>query len=306
MELGRVGSDFAKNGKTGLYLVRDPISDKSPGTRMMDIVFVHGLNGHCINSWKDKGAYWPQDLLPAKLPQARIMTFQYDAKVIGNMSTGGVEDTAKQLLNSLEQARIKQDANPIVFVVHSLGGIVIKQMLTTANNSSSGTQGAIGKCTKGIVFFGTPHRGSESASWATIINKISSAVLYRVDSRLVATLQSDSKDLLAISEAFRDLAKDYAIVTFYEQHIHPVTGDLIVEKSSAIMGVLHEDVLMLSGNHSSMCKFTPGDPRFNTVWWSIRKATEGPPAIRREGRRTLRLKERKGENAEIGGTATEV
>jgi len=62
---------------------------------------------------------------------------------------------------------------------------------------------------------------------------------------------------------------------------------------SAIIGVVHEDVLMLGGNHSSMCKFEPGDPRFDTAWWSIKKAAEGPSALRREGRRTLRIKEKK-------------
>lgn len=50
---------------------------------------------------------------------------------------------------------------------------------------------------------------------------------------------------------------------------------------------------MLGGDHSSMCKFVDGDPRFDTVWWYIKRAAEGPAALRREGRRTKRERERK-------------
>ncbi len=58
------------------------------------------------------------------------------------------------------------------------------------------------------------------------------------------------------------------------------------------MGLVHEDILMLGGNHSTMCKFEVGDPRFDTAWWYIKRAAEGPSALRREGRRTVRLRER--------------
>lgn len=71
------------------------------------VVAIHGINGHCVNSWTNakSGTYWLRDLLPEKLPLARIMTFQYDAKVLGNKSTYGIRDIAAQLLNELVQCR---------------------------------------------------------------------------------------------------------------------------------------------------------------------------------------------------------
>lgn len=53
------------------------------------IVFVHGPRGHLENTWKAECTLypWPQTLLPGKIPNARILTFGYDATVtdIGSM-----------------------------------------------------------------------------------------------------------------------------------------------------------------------------------------------------------------------------
>lgn len=49
------------------------------------------------------------------------------------------------------------------------------------------------------------------------------------------------------------------------------------------MGFAHEEVMMLGGDHSSMCKFSRGDPRFETVCMFIRSAAKSPPAFRGKG-----------------------
>jgi len=106
-------------------------------------VFVHGLNGHCWETWRNadnssskskwrkgagEGVFWPVDLLPGKIENARIMTYQYESKVLCNKSTGSLSDTAGQLVRLLQEARaILGSRGPVVFVVHSLGGIVAKK-----------------------------------------------------------------------------------------------------------------------------------------------------------------------------------
>lgn len=54
------------------------------GDPTVDIVFVHGLNGHPKDSWTSKsGCFWPVDLLPDVLAplRPRILTYGYNANV---------------------------------------------------------------------------------------------------------------------------------------------------------------------------------------------------------------------------------
>lgn len=54
------------------------------GDPTVDIVFVHGLNGHPHDSWTSKsGCFWPVDLLPDVLAplRPRILTYGYNANV---------------------------------------------------------------------------------------------------------------------------------------------------------------------------------------------------------------------------------
>jgi len=50
---------------------------------------------------------WPQAFLPQKIPQARILTFGYDATIIGLRSISGnrLGDHAKNLLAALATLR---------------------------------------------------------------------------------------------------------------------------------------------------------------------------------------------------------
>ena len=45
---------------------------------------MHGLNGHREKSWTDEQTrtMWLRDLLPIQVPNARIMTFGYDADTL--------------------------------------------------------------------------------------------------------------------------------------------------------------------------------------------------------------------------------
>ena len=45
---------------------------------------MHGLNGHRETSWTDdkSGILWLRDLLPDRYPNARILTFGYDADTL--------------------------------------------------------------------------------------------------------------------------------------------------------------------------------------------------------------------------------
>src|SRR5271154_3149064 len=67
----------------------------SPPDAQVDIVFVHGLNGHPHHTWATEtpATFWPADLLPRALEhqRCRILTYGYDANV-GTFTDGASKD----------------------------------------------------------------------------------------------------------------------------------------------------------------------------------------------------------------------
>ncbi|KAK3380832.1 hypothetical protein B0H63DRAFT_397379 [Podospora didyma] len=119
-----------------------------------------------------KRVFWPYDLLRHDLPNARILTYGYDTHIkhmfLGEQSNSSVYDVAWNFLVALEAERRSNPSRPVIFVAHSLGGIVVKEML----RRSSGCQlyqphlHDIFLSTRGIVFFGIPHGGADPRGMA--------------------------------------------------------------------------------------------------------------------------------------------
>jgi ankyrin repeat domain-containing protein 50 len=78
---------------------------------------------------------------------------------------------------------------------------------------------------KGVVFLGTPHRGSGIAEMATILGNIANAAFYStggrlfnkgVNTTLLQNLTRNSSQLNSIGSVFTKRAVALKIVTFYE------------------------------------------------------------------------------------------
>ena len=72
------------------------------------IVAVHGLDGHLEKSWTaDNGVLWLRDLLPERIPHARILTYGYDAYTRGRdrLAKESLHDLANDLVSSLATER---------------------------------------------------------------------------------------------------------------------------------------------------------------------------------------------------------
>ena len=67
----------------------------SPADPLVDVVLVHGLNGHPYNTWATKkpDVFWPADLLPqdTRPERCRILSYGYDANV-GVFTDGASRD----------------------------------------------------------------------------------------------------------------------------------------------------------------------------------------------------------------------
>lgn len=115
-----------------------------------------------------KDVFWPRDLLKDDVPKARIMTFGYNTKVTQGYQAahqGNIFSHARDLLYELEEKRRKVADRDLVFMSHSLGGILVKEVLRRSQADPDTKIQKIFTSTTGIFFFGTPHRGSKN--WAS-------------------------------------------------------------------------------------------------------------------------------------------
>jgi hypothetical protein len=83
-----------------------------------------------MTTWTaENGKLWLQDFLPSQLPSARIMSFGYNSDTALSNAVTDIDDVASMLLFRLNLSRKHEDERkrPIVFISHSLGGIVVKK-----------------------------------------------------------------------------------------------------------------------------------------------------------------------------------
>ncbi|KFG80287.1 hypothetical protein MANI_027426 [Metarhizium anisopliae] len=233
----------------------------------IDILFVHGLRGHRENTWKAKDASepWPQALLPVEIPNARILTFGYDAAVtdVGSMvSQSTIAGHSGNLLSALATHRRKNATDrPIIFVCHSLGGLVCQDALSYANQSDEPHLKQVLHCTCGMIFLGTPHHGSALATWAKALAE-AFKILHQTNSDILAVLKKDSEVLARVQSAFHilmrlrkdpsELGPKINITCFYEELAVLGVGQVVPKDSAIIPGYTS---IGIHGNHMDMTKF---------------------------------------------------
>ena len=111
------------------YVFWSPVLLKARLSNFISVIFIHGPQGHATRTWTASKVCWPKDLLPKSLPYARIMTFGYNT-LETNEPPLRIRDLAKILLDSLTNNRrlTKAVTRPLIFVAHSLGGLIVKEV----------------------------------------------------------------------------------------------------------------------------------------------------------------------------------
>ncbi|KAL7269854.1 hypothetical protein RUND412_007460 [Rhizina undulata] len=257
----------------------------------VDIVAVHGLRGHAYRTWTALGeenngkrdVEWLKELLPREVPNARILTYGYDsdpAKLFdkGPASTNMILDHAKSLVTALHyfRRRPKESKRPIIFICHSLGGIVVKRALIYSagcNLSHNIQYRSIKISTHGIIFMGTPHAGSELAKWGKMAEKLIRVALPKkwvdANNKLIKALDSNSETLLNITDNFLGISNDFKLFFFYEELRTEIPGfghEMVVERTSAVPTALpNVGSAPIHATHSKMCKFYD----VNSPGWDI-------------------------------------
>ncbi|KAI1076580.1 hypothetical protein F5B20DRAFT_555609 [Whalleya microplaca] len=257
------GTVSAKGPSKPDYGLHTIVPKDAQAVDCVDIVAIHGLNGHYRSTWTDEDTdvNWLADIIPEIVPKARIMSFWYNSILQFSKSTSDISDFGDQLLEGLSAQRKNpvESERPIIFICHSLGGLVFKQAFIRAQESKSyiGLKNKFG----GVMFFGTPHRGSQLASWASIIAKILKSASFGTTTnlQLAEDLEPQSRILDYISASFRNQSSNLRIISCYETLKMDFLNCVVVEKNSATLGISTETVISLERDHRTMCRFSDID-----------------------------------------------
>ncbi|KAK3307268.1 uncharacterized protein B0T15DRAFT_414325, partial [Chaetomium strumarium] len=249
----------------------------------VDIVFVHGLTGDREKTWTARGASepWPKALLPSELPTARVLTFGYDAYVAdwrGIVSQNRIGNHAWNLLTSLATYRERDETNerPIVFVCHSLGGLVCEDALVTSRQRPEKHLRNILQSTRAIAFLGTPHHGAGLARWAELLSRYVGLVK-QTNTKIVAVLRQESEMLARIQDSFHTMViarskegqRQINITCFFEELPLLGVGQVVPQHSAILPGYIP---IGIHSNHMDMARFASADdPGFTAVCGELRR-----------------------------------
>lgn len=185
-----------------------PVSD--PDDADMDIVVVPGLGGHALGSFRsaDGLSSWPRDFAPVDIPRARFITYGYDTASNASHSNQGVRGLARTLLDRLAilRRRTQTQQRPLLFICHSLGGVVLKEALVMSSKATEPEQKEwleVIKVTYGLVFMGVPNLGLRHRQLTTMVmGQLNEAIVVDL---LVKSDEEESQFLKYLTREFSEL-----------------------------------------------------------------------------------------------------
>lgn len=180
----------------------------SPSTAQIDIVFVHGLAGDGISTWVSPAAI---DSFPEWVAHdfgtTAVWSLHYPAAATKWRSRGeGMEisERAKSLIPWLLNQGIGK--RKTIFICHSLGGLLVKQILRHSAEKKRPGWESIVESTLGVVFLATPHTGSFLAN-------VADRVPFFRPTRTTLALSANSSTLQELDEWYRNNVGEFGIQT---------------------------------------------------------------------------------------------
>uniref|UniRef100_A0A672R0H9 Protein SERAC1 n=1 Tax=Sinocyclocheilus grahami TaxID=75366 RepID=A0A672R0H9_SINGR len=253
----------------GVYILHPQCRTNQP--IKADVLFVHGLLGAAFKTWRQKDLdmtdddkvegvpedyteCWPKSWLAADCPNLRILSVEYDTHLSDWKAKCPAENQRKSLAyRSQELLRKLKDAGvgerPVVWVAHSMGGLLVKKMLLDASKDPD--LSPLIKNTKGILFYSVPHHGTFMAGYSVNVRYL------LFPSIEVKELCRDSPALRDLNENFLNITKEqeFKVLSFAETlptSIGPMLKILVVPSQSADLCI--GDLIQVDVDHLNICK----------------------------------------------------
>ncbi|KAI1126995.1 hypothetical protein F5Y10DRAFT_278419 [Nemania abortiva] len=254
-----------------------PLNDIiAPHKHEFNCIAISGLASHPFGSWqpkrKERSFMWLRDTLPDYHPTVRVWLYGYDTSLEDGTSFQSIQDLSISLINQLtlkEHGLALPTAPPIMFIAHSLGGIVLKQALTRLGICGSQDMHLL-QLTRGAVLLGVPNLGMEQTHLEVLVKG-------QHNSSLIRDLAVDSPYLWKLNEQFFGHGFNQKMRLFwgYETRssktavINPDgiisrsgPDEILVTRESATSNLVdknQDSTFPIHENHSNMVKFSEDD-----------------------------------------------
>ena len=249
------------------------------GTPRASVVFVHGLGGHVYNTWRraPDDTFWPL-WLARDVEGLAVYSLAYEAPASNWLGTSmPLQDRAVNIFEVLlTEPGLR--TGPVIFVCHSLGGLIVKKVLLNLQQQAIRRPEAadlLERVTE-VVFAATPHTGSAHATWLDRLRFLA------WPSSIARALVANDPSLRDINVAYRGLADDRRSMLrhqiFYETRGTPAGS--IVDEASADPGLTGDPPVPIDADHISIVK--PQD-RSSLLYARVRQFVELNPAVAGSG-----------------------
>jgi Alpha/beta hydrolase family len=220
------------------------------------IVFVHGIFGGATSTWSYSSAVsWPDMLKSDSIfDGSDIYVASYDSPYHGNQMT--IDEVVESLNSRFDSDKVFAEHREVVFVAHSLGGLVVQRYLLTRRELANQVSF--------IYFFSTPETGANVAKLGRVFN---------ADPLLKEMLPGDSNDyLLNMENEWRNA--HFSIHRYCAYEKEPIKGVLIVDRLSSTRNC--EVSIPINASHISIVK--PADSNAGE-YIALRNAIAETPLI---------------------------
>lgn len=234
------------------YLNRVP--PNTTATPKIDIVLVHGVDGDWKKTWtanNNPDLFWPK-WLSDDFVESAVWSLDYEVHLTAWKGTSmPFADIALNAMDTLMSNGIGK--RPVLFIGHSLGGLVIKQLLRVAIDSGNANYTRIVERTIGVMFLSTPHTGVDIASWSKYLGNILRTV-FRVN---VTPDELGAHDpyLRDLNIWYRNYTPTHQINSWAYYETLPTLGIMVVNPSASDPGIPQMVAIPVTKDHIGICKF---------------------------------------------------
>lgn len=200
------------------------------------IVFVHGIFGSAQDTWAcPRGDfYWPKALLkdPA-FADSDVYVAAYDSPFFGNHMT--IDEVVSNLANRFQSDGVFSHRE-VVFVTHSLGGLVVQRFLITHREFA--------KQVPLIMFYSTPETGAQVAKLGHV---------FTADPLLKEMFPGNDNDYLLNLEN-EWIAASFPIKRYCAYEKQPTKGIWIVDRLSGTRNCTAKTPIPINKDHIDIVK----------------------------------------------------